>query len=198
MVTGFDLIHDNKPLQKHWVKRLIAYILDFLISSVLVYLIFLFFFWVPGLGAWWYFPMTAGMVQVFYSAVLEYSYKKTIGKAVMGLEVGSLTQTFDMPEALIRNVSKLHGILLLLDWLGGMLSEGDPRQRYLDRLAETTVTGTGEPVHVGDFFEDHIFREKKYDEREEEKEKKQCRECGGTLVNIGEERYRCRDCGRIQ
>ncbi|MEF8874420.1 MAG: RDD family protein [Candidatus Thermoplasmatota archaeon] len=202
MVTGFDLLHDNKPLQKHWIRRVIAYIIDFGISSVLIYVVFVFTFALaPNINMLWYFPMTAGMVQVFYSAVFEYVAGKTIGKMLLGLEVEPLTQTFDMSEALIRNVSKLYGILLLLDWLGGMLSEGDPRQRYLDRFSETTVRAIGEPIHVGEFLDDHLFREEEQreDEKEEEEEEtKRCRECNGELVTIGEERYRCRDCGRIQ
>ncbi|MFP3872396.1 MAG: RDD family protein [Candidatus Natronoplasma sp.] len=201
MVTGFDIIHDNRPLQKHWLKRLLAYIIDFVISSFVVYMIFFIFLWAPGIYAFWYFPMTAGMIQVFYSAVFEYSAGRTIGKAVLKLEVESLTQSFDMSEALIRNFTKLHGILLLLDWLGGMLSEGDPRQRYLDRLSETTVRAVGEPVHVKEFVEEHLFREHEAEAMEREREDdetKKCRECGGELVEIGEERYRCRDCGRIQ
>ncbi len=202
MVTGFDLLHDNKPLQKHWIRRLIAYVIDFFISSIFVYIIFLFAFaWAPGFDAFWYFPMTAGMVQVFYSAVFEYSSRKTIGKAIMKLEVESLTHTFEISEALIRNFSKIHGIILLLDWLGGMLSEGDPRQRYLDRLSETTVRAMGEPAHVREFIDDHLFKKEESEEEgisEVDEEDKKCRVCNGELVSIGEERYRCRDCGRIQ
>jgi len=204
MVTGFDLLHDNKPLQKHWLKRLIAYIIDFFVSSMLVYLVFFFLAW--GLldpSMIWYFPMTAGMVQVFYSAALEYTSKKTLGKAIMGLEVEALTYSFEASDALIRNFSKLHGIFVLLDWVIGMASEGDPRQRYLDRLTETTVKGLGEPLHVREFIDDHLLgtrveKEKEELEEEEEGDKRRCRECGGELLDIGEGKARCRDCGRIQ
>ncbi|MBS3782494.1 MAG: RDD family protein, partial [Candidatus Thermoplasmatota archaeon] len=166
MVTGFDLLHDNKPLQKHWIKRLIAYLIDFIVSSMLIYLVF--FFLTIGLldpSMIWYFPMTAGMVQVFYSAALEYASKKTIGKAIMKIEVESLTYSFETSDAIIRNLSKLHGILVLLDWVAGMASEGDPRQRYLDRLTETTVKGIGEPLHVREFIDDHLFRDEVTEER---------------------------------
>lgn len=202
MVTGFDLIHDNGPLQKHWIRRIIAYILDLFISSLGVYIIFYFLISLNlRFAALWYFPMTAGMVQVFYSAVLEYSSRKTVGKAIMKLEVEQLTQEFDLSKALIRNFSKIHGIILLLDWLVGMASEGDPRQRYLDRVAETTVRAKGEPVHVRDYINDHLFRgETREEERDEEEkeEENRCHECGGELISIGEDRYRCRNCGRIQ
>jgi len=204
MVTGFDLLHNNKPLQKHWMRRLIAYLIDFVVSSMLVYLVFFFLaFRVLHPSMIWYFPMTAGIVQVFYSAGLEYTTKKTLGKAVMKLEVGSLTYSFDSSDALIRNFSKLHGIFVLLDWVIGMASEGDPRQRYLDRLTDTTVKAVGEPLHVREFIEDHLLKsdvEGKSIEPEEEEEgdKRRCRECGGELMEIGEGKARCRDCGRIQ
>jgi len=203
MVTGFDLLHENRPLQKHWIKRLIAYFIDFVVSSMVVYIIF--FFLAIGLLApsmIWYFPMTAGMVQVFYSAILEYTSKKTLGKAIMNLEVEPLKYTFETSDALIRNFSKLHGIFVLLDWVIGMASEGDPRQRYLDRLTDTTVKGIGEPLHVREFIEDHLFgeseKEPKRPEEEEEGDTRRCRECGGELLDIGEGKARCRDCGRIQ
>ncbi|MEF8832696.1 MAG: RDD family protein [Candidatus Thermoplasmatota archaeon] len=203
MVTGFDLLHDNKPLQKHWLQRLIAYIIDFFVSSMVVYLIFFFLSLVVFAPSMiWYFPMTAGMVQVFYSAGLEYTSKKTLGKAIMNLEVEALTYSFEVPDALIRNISKLHGILVLLDWVAGMASEGDPRQRYLDRLTETTVKGRGEPLHVRDFIEDHLLETMVEEEQEkpedEEEDKRKCRECGGELLDIGEGKSRCKDCGRIQ
>lgn len=204
MVTGFDLLHNNTPLQKHWAKRLVAYIIDFILSSIVVYWIFFFLITVRlQYDAFWYFPMTAGMVQVFYSAILEYSSGKTVGKALMKLEVEQLTQRFYMSEALIRNFSKLHGILLLLDWIVGMMTEGDPRQRYLDRVAETTVRSRGEPVHLREFLDEHLLvHEERVTEEEqvEDESEKRCRECGGKLISISEEkeRYRCRNCGRIQ
>jgi len=204
MVTGFDLLHNNKPLQKHWLKRLIAYFIDLIVSSMVVYVIFFFLAW--GLldpSMIWYFPMTAGMVQVFYSALLEFTNKKTLGKAIMKLEVEALTYTFEASDALIRNFSKLHGIFVLLDWVIGMASEGDPRQRYLDRLTDTTVKAVGEPIHVREFVEDHLLKSdvegrSTEPEEEEEGDKRRCRECGGELMEIGEGKARCRDCGRIQ
>ena len=42
-------------------------------------------------------------------------------------------------SALVRNISKLHWVLLLLDLLGGMVLEGDPRQKFSDRIANTVV-----------------------------------------------------------
>lgn len=149
----------------------------------------------------WYFPMTAGMVQVFYSAILEYSSRKTVGKILMKLEVEQLTQEFYISDALIRNFSKLHGILLLLDWVVGMMSEGDPRRRYLDRLAETTVRSRDEPVHVKEFLDEHLFESDEGIKEEEQIQKEsedRCRECGGKLNSISEEKYRCKNCGRVQ
>ncbi len=207
MVTGFDLLHTNKPLQKHWIKRFVAYLIDFFVSSILVYIVF--FLLAVGLleaTMLLYFPMTAGMVQVFYSAGLEYKSKRTLGKAIMGLEVDTLIYKFKMSDALIRNISKLHGVLVLIDWMIGMASEGDPRQRYLDRLSDTTVKAHEEPLHFREYIEDHLFYHHKKEKEEEEgiaqhageDETRKCRECGGDLKDIGEGKSRCRNCGRIQ
>lgn len=209
MVTGFDLLHENKPLQKHWIKRFIAYFIDFSVSSILVYIVlFLLTLAILTPTMLLYFPMTAGIVQVFYSAILEYTNRKTLGKAVMGLQVGTLTQELEISDLLLRNISKLHGILVLLDWVAGMATEGDPRQRYLDRITNTTVQARGEPLHLREFLDDHLFSsegEEMGEEVEEgvadrgpEEDSRRCRECGGKLKDIGQGKSRCRDCGRIQ
>lgn len=202
MVTGFDLISHNKPLQKHWVKRVIAYIIDLILVSILVWVIFLpFQFLRPAGFTYLYLPFTAGIVQVFYSAFLEYVNRQTIGKMVLDLEVEGMMGGLDLHEALIRNISKIHGLLLLLDWVVGLATEGDPRQRYLDRLAETTVIGTAEPRHMQEFLREHIHVPGRHREEEEvstEHEERRCRECGGELIDIGGGKARCKECGRIQ
>ncbi|MFW6040810.1 MAG: RDD family protein [Thermoplasmatota archaeon] len=201
MVTGFDLISHNKPLQKHWVKRVIAYIFDVIISSLAVWIVFLPFTIGFGGQAFLYFPFSAGIVQVFYSAILEYWNRQTIGKMILDLEVEGTFGGLALHEAFIRNISKIHGLLLLLDWIVGMATEGDPRQRYLDRLSETTVVGTAQPKHVADFLSEHIRVPHHHTEEQElttQHESRTCRECGGELEDIGGGKARCKECGRIQ
>ncbi len=196
MVTGFDLLPSNKPLQKHWIKRVIAYLIDFILSSVVVYIIFIPFTLGFGLRYIGIFPFTAGVVQVFYSGILEYTKRQTLGKMVLDLEVESLMSGLDLSEALIRNFSKIHGLLLLLDVIVGLATEGDPRQKYLDRIANSTVVGSMDPMHLGQFVSSHIPHRKEV--VSSEIDNRQCRECGGDLEDIGNGKARCTECGRIQ
>jgi len=63
----------------------------------------------------------------------------TLGKRFFNLQVVSTEGRVDFIKALIRNVSKIHILILLIDWVAGFITEGDPRQRFLDRIADTTV-----------------------------------------------------------
>ncbi len=152
MVTGFDLLHHNKPLQKHWLKRVIAYIIDIFLSSIGAYAVFTIISFGLGPTVFIYFPLVAGLIQVFYSAIFESLLGYTVGKRILDLEVESLQQELDISKTLVRNVTKVHGLLLFLDWIAGMIVEGDPRQRYLDRIANTTVIGGSEPLHLPHFI----------------------------------------------
>jgi hypothetical protein len=44
-----------------------------------------------------------------------------------------------LESAFIRNISKVYWVLLILDVVGGFFTVGDPRQKYSDRIARTTV-----------------------------------------------------------
>lgn len=47
-----------------------------------------------------------------------------------------------LDRTLIRDISKIHGLLWLIDTLIGMATVGDPHQKYSDRYAGTTVVST--------------------------------------------------------
>jgi ribosomal protein S27AE len=53
---------------------------------------------------------------------------------------------------MIRNVSKIYWIFLLIDLLVGGLTQGDPRQRFLDRIARTTVTRVDQQAYMEEQF----------------------------------------------
>jgi uncharacterized RDD family membrane protein YckC len=137
-------------MTNHWLLRLVAIIIDGIIWSIVAYIIIWGLFLRPGVGwvgwygfgSWLILPFIMGIFWVVYSAVMEASsWQATLGKKVMGLKV----QMLDGSKALIgktfmRNISKIYGLILLLDWLIGIATPGpDPRQRYFDRIAGTTV-----------------------------------------------------------
>jgi uncharacterized RDD family membrane protein YckC len=83
-----------------------------------------------------------GIFWVIYSAVLEgSSWQATLGKKVMSLKVQMLDGSkAPMGKTFMRNISKIFGLILLIDWIIGIATHGpDPRQRYFDRIAGTTV-----------------------------------------------------------
>lgn len=65
----------------------------------------------------------------------------TLGKRVIGLKVQMLDGTkAPSNKVLMRNISKIFWPIFLIDFIVGIATPGpDPRQRYFDRLAGTTV-----------------------------------------------------------
>lgn len=141
----------------HWIIRIIAFVIDSIIIGIVTYVIYnvvlysLLFtgglYWLYlGFGYYLIFGFFLGILEVLYFAILEVAWGGTIGKRLMGLTVqmtnGSKV-TFD--KAFIRNISKIYPLLVLLDWIVGLVTPGaDRRQKYLDRIAGTTVVQTSQ------------------------------------------------------
>jgi len=141
----------------HWLLRLVAFIIDSIIigipAAIIYYFIivplvwpatYLYGVYLYGGAPWWGFLLLwfiLGIIELLYFVLLEASSGATVGKKILGLQVqmtnGSKV-TFD--KAFIRNISKIYGLLLLLDWILGVATPGpDQRQKYTDRIAGTTV-----------------------------------------------------------
>ncbi len=141
-----------------WLMRFLALIIDSIITYIPAYIIYAVIAgilwpvpsylsgwywggWAPWWAMWLLWPLISGLIQVFYFAILEVSWGATIGKRILGLQVQMVNGsrvTFD--KAFVRNISKIYGLFLLLDWLIAIASPGtDPRQKYTDRMAGTTV-----------------------------------------------------------
>jgi uncharacterized RDD family membrane protein YckC len=141
MASAMDDVLENKQTQEFWLRRLIAIIIDWIIIYLPISIIssmawaFGIFNQVPAI--------ISGVLVLFYSALFEAELGYTIGKRIMKLEVVSLDgRPYDLVRGLIRNFSKIHGILLLLDLLGGIFMENRPNMRYLDTVANCEVVDT--------------------------------------------------------
>ncbi len=137
-------------MQEHWIRRFIALVIDWVILFVVIFVISIFvpvFSW--ALPLWVFFT---SLVWWVYSFILEGSIGGTIGKKLVSLHVVAIDGTMDLSRALIRNVSKIFSPLVLVDLLVGMATEGDPRQRYLDRIARTTVTRIDQQAYMEEQF----------------------------------------------
>ena len=145
-LSALEMMEHNRPLRRHWIARFIAMLLDFLIVLVVSGLIG----FLIGGGMHAFLIITniiLALFWVFYSAIMEYYFGFTLGKKVMGLRVQSLKGPLFLWKTILRNISKVQIIVLVIDTLIGMATGGDPRQRFLDRLADTTVVREGRPQH---------------------------------------------------
>jgi len=89
------------------------------------------------------FDLVSGVFLFLYATFLESTRGATIGKQIMYLKV--TTKEGNLPtldKALIRDISKIHPLLWLIDTLIGMATVGDTHQKYSDRFAGTAVVST--------------------------------------------------------
>lgn len=148
--SALDLIGRNPALQEHWIRRFLAALIDGVIVAVIGL-----FFAIPLLvfnWSWWLSPFFFGLIWFGYSLLLETLFGATLGKRLMALRVVALDGNLDLIHALIRNISKLYGLIFLIDLLIGAVTQGDPRQRAFDRLARTTVTRVDQGAYMEEQF----------------------------------------------
>ncbi len=142
----------------HWALRLVAIIIDGIIIGIVVGIISAIFafalilggaFSFFGAAGFFTYSFVWGILLVLYFTVLDVYWGATIGKRLMGLRVQMVNGSkvpFD--KALIRNISKIWFPFLFLDWLIGIATNGDKRQKFMDRIAGTTVIRTGQPFQT--------------------------------------------------
>lgn len=151
--TGLERIGSERALQGHWIQRVIAMVVDGIVVAFAVFfaislpliLAFPFIFpinwfisWVSGFFRF----LLIGLVWFLYFSFAEAGYGCTLGKRVVGLKVMTVDGARpSLEKAFIRNVSKIHWVLLILDVVGGLATSGDPRQKFSDRVAGTTIVG---------------------------------------------------------
>ncbi|MDG6939694.1 MAG: RDD family protein [Nitrososphaerota archaeon] len=154
--SGFDRLSADSSAQQHWVARLIAYVIDVtavLMAEVVFYgslrasgSPFVPFFpppWDPTVVTGFY----GGLTMLFYAALMERYWGHTIGKRVVSLKTtSSAGGKPTLRQAFVRNVSKVFWLFLLLDIVGGFVTRGDYRERYLDRVAGTMVVAQARPA----------------------------------------------------
>ena len=152
--TAAERIGHDRFLQQHWIKRIIAFVIDSIIVGIATTSVMVAVFLPQFLANpiwffnWLSFPFAMGLIYVLYFTIAESIYGRTIGKGIVGLKVVAVDggrPSFD--RAFIRNISKIHGIFLILDVIGGFFTAKDPHQKYSDRIAHTTVV-YGNRVHL--------------------------------------------------
>jgi uncharacterized RDD family membrane protein YckC len=137
--TAAERILNESVLQQHWTKRAIAILIDSLIVGIIT-AILEFLTDVTGIFNWMSLPFMMGLIYVLYFAVMESIYGYTMGKKIVNLKVTRTNgKKPSLRNAFIRNISKIHFLILLLDTLAGFFTSKDNHQRYIDQIANTTV-----------------------------------------------------------
>ncbi|MCJ7489055.1 MAG: RDD family protein, partial [Thermoplasmata archaeon] len=73
-------------------------------------------------------------------SLFDFSAGGTVGKMIMHMKAVPMLGEMTLSRALLRNFTKIFGLLLLLDWVIGMAVETrDPRQKWTDQVAHTSV-----------------------------------------------------------
>ena len=136
MTNGFDLLGRTRVLQIHWLKRIGAFIVDTLIVLIPTWAVLTFL----NVTAVVMFGLFSGFAFFLYSALSEAATSQTVGKAVFRLKVRSESEKVSPSMAAIRSVPKFFWYVFpMLDAILGLAAEGDPRQRFSDRILGTTV-----------------------------------------------------------
>lgn len=75
---------------------------------------------------------------LLYFSVLEFWFGQTVGKIILGISVeGTKKKQISFIQVIIRNITKLSGLLLFLDTLYLLFKKGN--QRYFEVLSDTHV-----------------------------------------------------------
>jgi len=138
---AIEHIHRDTRLQVYWLKRLLAGIIDFIIILFpLVFVDSIFAIIFGPIPRYYSLVFLAGVVWFAYSTLLEGTISTTPGKAILGLKVEPVRgKGILFAQAAMRNVSRIFGLFLLLDLLLGFITEGDHRQKLMDRVSGTLV-----------------------------------------------------------
>lgn len=149
-VSGFDTLTKDQGAQDYWIRRVIAFIVDSIIVYVPLAIIAFFVafsFFLGGFGYYGLFFGTLaflwGFIFILYNIVMEVSSGASFGKRFLNLKVvGKSGQNPIAGESFIRNISKIHLLLLLLDVILGLAVSKGYNQKWTDKFAGTTIAST--------------------------------------------------------
>ena len=124
-----------------FTRRVIAYIMDFLVVSAFMWIISFFLYSIMGpknvYQVYQYLPWLIPILGFLYFVLCEKIFGASIGKAIMRLQVKSRNgANISWLQALVRNLTKIYWIPIVFDWLFGRFLNTD---RILNNITRTTV-----------------------------------------------------------
>jgi uncharacterized RDD family membrane protein YckC len=149
-VSGIDALTKDSKAQDFWFRRVIAYIIDALIVYVPLTIILTLVAFSMFLGGFGYYAFLFGgytflifFIFILYNIFFEVSSGATFGKRFFQLKVtGRSGQNPTAGESFIRNISKIHPLLVLLDVIIGLAVSKEYSQKWTDTFAGTKVVST--------------------------------------------------------
>ncbi len=84
-----------------------------------------------------------GVLYLIYWIILEYRLQQTIGKIIMNIQVVSETKSLTLSQVFLRNLTKVSTLLLVIDSLPLIFNK---QKRIFDRLANTMVVEKNEKI----------------------------------------------------
>ena len=124
-----------------FTRRVIAYVLDFLVVSAIMWILSFFLFYILGpknvYSVYQFLPWIIAIFGFVYFVFCEKVFGASVGKAIMRLEVRSKNGArISGLQAIIRNLTKIFWVPIIFDWLVGKFLKTD---RILNNITRTTV-----------------------------------------------------------
>ena len=125
--------------QEYWITRFLAIGLDYVILFFVTGLVKDLVFTNWSFSVIDFFLMMGGIVFLYF-VITESIFGYTLGKRIFNLKV--VTVNGNKPsfkKVFIRNISKIVFVFLILDVIGSCFTAKNLHQRYVDKIAHTTV-----------------------------------------------------------
>ena len=124
-----------------FTRRVIAYILDFIVVSAFMWIVSYFVYGIVGAKSFYnvfqYAQYIVPVIIFLYFILTEKFAGASIGKAILGLEVKSQNGAdISWLQAIVRNLTKIYWIPIVFDWLVGKILGTD---RILNDITRTVV-----------------------------------------------------------
>ena len=124
-----------------FTRRVIAYILDFIVVSAFMWIVSYFVYGIVGAKSFYsvfqYAQYIVPVIIFLYFILTEKFAGASIGKAILGLEVKSQNGAdISWLQAIVRNLTKIYWITIIFDWLVGKILGTD---RILNDITRTVV-----------------------------------------------------------
>ena len=138
MQTGFEIMDYDKNLKELWLRRTAAGFVDFLITSTIATILIYFLRPMDFLDYFFIF-LLQGPIWFVYSVIFDMISGKTLGKYLFRIKSVAFIGNLSWTQAILRNLTKLNVLLAIADTITGLSTEGDPRQRYIERFIDSLV-----------------------------------------------------------